>query len=118
MKKFNKNKIYLRGHCPNCGNTEKKIKIPVESAFALGRAGLIDTHMMSSIREEYEEAQGKKYDTSESYTMQDGTMSYHVRERLGMVGDTKRTKCYICGASLSEDAERCPKCGSDVDLDF
>ncbi len=87
--------------------------------MALGTAGVIEPTIFQKIKDEYADATGQqKYDASKAYSGQDGTLAYHVQEKLGMVGDTKRTKCYICGAPLSVDADRCAKCGSDVDIDY
>jgi Zn finger protein HypA/HybF involved in hydrogenase expression len=113
INKFKKDNIEFLFSCPTCMPKPKKGLIPIRDALILGRAGLIDPSVMSRIRDEYTQ-ETESFDTGSAYTGQDGTLSSWVQEELGMAGEKKSTKCYICGSPVTEGISRCPKCGSDL----
>ena len=91
----------------------RKIELNVRDFMLAGTAGLIDHDIFVKVKEEGSEMT-KQFDVGETYSGQDGTLSTWVQEELGMAGEAKGKKCYICGAPLPEGSVRCPKCGSDV----
>jgi hypothetical protein len=113
ISKFKKDKMELEMTCPTCTPKPKKGIMEIKTALILGKAGLIEPDIMAEIREQYRQ-ETEAFDTSETYTGQDGTLSSWAQEELGMIGESKAQKCYICGAPTSEGMSRCPKCGSDL----
>jgi hypothetical protein len=115
IKKFKKDWIEFSTYCEKCNPKGKKKKIFVLSVMALGKAGLIDESIVALVRDEYQQLSADSFDSSETYTGNDGTLAYHVQEALGMQGERTTFKCYICGISVPKGANKCPKCGSDLD---
>lgn len=111
--KFKKDKMELLEYCAVCTPKSRKIEISLKNILIAGQAGLIEPEIFSKIRAEYDDTI-KGFNTKESYTGQDGTLSTWVQEELGMIGESKGKKCYICGCSVAEGSDRCPKCGSDL----
>jgi hypothetical protein len=115
IKGFKKDQIEFSQYCGECTPKSKTIKLKLESVMPLGKAGLLDADLMTAVRDEYKSAL-EKYDVDQTYRGNDGTISTWAQEQLGMVGDGPSRKCYICGTPISEGMQRCPKCGSDVEL--
>ena len=116
IKKMKKNIVELTLYCTVCAPKGKKAKMHPRSILALGKAGFVEPDVVSKIRDSYKSKNEKEFDTSETYLGNDGTLSSWTQESLGMTGEGAPKKCYICGARISEDMGKCPKCGSDTDL--
>ncbi len=91
----------------------EKIELNVRDFMLAGTAGLIDHDIFVKVKEEGSEMT-KQFDVGKTYFGSRWYIIHLGSRRLGMAGEAKGKKCYICGAPLPEGSVRCPKCGSDV----
>lgn len=113
IKKFKKDAVDLSLYCWKCAPKGKNLTVKVRNVLLAGKAGLLDSDVLAQLRDEYQQA-AQGFNTKETYTSNDGTLAEWVQESLGMIGESKTKKCYICGSAVSEGTSRCPKCGSDL----
>jgi len=109
-------KTILNLYCSECMPKGKKQAFSSKALLELGRAGVISSDLAEKIKDEYTvEKKEETFDTSESYSVGKGIMASWVQEDLGMMDDGGKVKrCYICGTTVSETMDTCPKCGSDL----
>jgi hypothetical protein len=112
FEKFKKDNIVLKAYCPCKGKT-KKIEMEVRTFLILGKARVIDSELISHVKEEFT-TESKGFDVDTMYGLDQSILAPWVQEALGLTGDSVRTKCYICGTEVGAGMDRCPKCGSDL----
>jgi hypothetical protein len=108
-------KTVLNLYCNECMPKGKKLAYSSKALLELGRAGVIDNTLAQKIKDEYTVDKEPEFDTSDAYSVGKGIMAGWVQEDLGMMDEGGKVKrCYICGTTVSEAMEKCPKCGSDL----
>lgn len=112
--KIKGDKAQLNLYCSECMPKGKKIEMALASILKLGKAGLVDNDLVQRIKDEISQ-ETEEFDTSTAYSVGKGIMAGWVQEELGMMDEGgSGKKCFICGTTVSETVDKCPKCGSDL----
>jgi len=114
-----KKKLYFNLECNECGKS--KFKIKVDDFFKLGRAGIIPTNLITTVKDTLE-ADDMDWDTSQEYYTPSTVLSSDARARLGMDEDEvleelEGLTCPKCRAAISIEMKKygkCPTCGAPL----
>lgn len=117
--KKKKDKLYFEMHCNECGS--KKLKIEKDAFFELGRAGIIPTSVITTVKDEIE-MEEMDWTSADSYATPSTVLSSDARGRLGMEDDDSLEEledllCPKCGMALNVEMKKygkCPQCGEKL----
>lgn len=113
LKAHKKKDLVFRVSCPDCTPKGKKMIIPQDKFFELGKSGVLPHNLVNMVREELI-ADGVTYDTSEGYYVPSTVLSQKAKDILEMGDHYDMKQCSKCKAYNELENEFCSKCGEAV----
>ena len=112
FKGYKKQNLNFKLTCPECSPKGKKLVIPSEKFFELGKAGVLPHNIVNSVREELV-ADEYKFDTGEGYYIPSTILSEKAKDMLEMGDHYTMKQCPECKAFVDEEAPLCTQCGHE-----